>query len=445
MQRILIVGGGYAGFYAARTLERRLSPTEAELTIIDPRPYMTYQPFLPEVAAGSIEPRHAAVSHRRHLKRTRLIAGRVTVVDHQHKIATVQPSDGGPLTIGYDIILVTAGAVTRTFPIPGLREQAIGFKHVEEAVAVRDRLMTALDRAAVLEPGPERRRLLTVTIVGGGFTGIEVLGELMSLARSMIRRYPELRAQDLNFHLIEARDRVLPEVTDRPGRWVVRSLQDRGARIHLNTTLESAQDGHLVLSDGEEFDTDLLIWAAGNAATEVVARHTDLPTDPSGLLIARPELRIGGDNGPVADAWTAGDDAFVPDLASPVRGARTVPNAQHAVRQGKRVGKNIAAYLHGRRLKPYVHHSIGVVATLGIGRGIFQYHRLVIKGPLAWLIHRGYHVLAVPMWERKARVAAGWMTQAIFGRDLVSLEPVQHPRREFVDAAELDRVRSKAA
>lgn len=442
MRRILIVGGGYAGFYAARTLERRLSRKEAELMMIDPRPYMTYQPFLPEVAAGSIEPRHAAVSQRRHLKRTRLIAGRVTAVDHEHKIVTVQPSDGGSLTFGYDTILVTAGAVTRTFPIPGLREQAIGFKHVEEAVSVRDRVMTALERAAVLEPGPARRRLLTFTIVGGGFTGIEVLGELLSLATSMIRRYPELRAEDLAFHLIEASDRVLPEVTEEPARWVIRSLQDRGARMHLSTTLVSATNGHLVLSDGEEFDTNLLVWAAGNAATEVVARHTDLPTDRSGMLIARPDLRIGSDDAPVADAWTAGDDAFVPDLASGVPGARTVPNAQHAVRQGRRVGKNIAAQLHGRPLKPYLHHSIGVVATLGIGRGIFQYHRLVIKGPLAWLMHRGYHVLAVPMWERKVRVAAGWVTQAIFGRDVVSLEPVQHPRREFVDAAELDRLRS---
>jgi NADH dehydrogenase len=349
------------------------------------------------------------------------------------------------MTIDYDIILVTAGAVTRTFPVPGLREHAIGFKHVEEAVAVRDRVLTALDRAAVLPAGRQRTRLLTFTVVGGGFTGIEVLGELLSLASAMIKRYPELGPDDLTFHLVEAKERVLPEVGTEPARWVVRSLRDRGARVHLRTSLISAENGHLVLSDGEEFDSDLIIWTAGNAATEVISRHTDLPTDRSGLLIVRPDLRVGSDDLPIVDAWAAGDDALIPDLASDVPGARTVPNAQHAVRQGKRVGRNIAAQLHGGKLRPYVHHSIGVVATLGIGRGIFQYHRLVITGPPAWLIHRGYHVLAVPMWERKVRVAAGWVTQAVFGRDLVSLEPVQHPRQAFVDAAaDDDHVRPAA-
>jgi NADH:ubiquinone reductase (H+-translocating) len=435
MRRILIVGGGYAGFYTAWRLERRLRPREAELMIIDPRPYMTYQPFLPEVAAGSIEARHAAVSHRRHLKRTNLIAGSVTAIDHQHKQVTVQPPDGPELTIPYDIIVITAGAVTRTFPIPGLREHAIGLKHVEEAVAIRDRLLTALDRAAALEPGPERSRLLTFTFVGGGFTGIEALGELLALATAMLKRYPELQSSELTFHLVEASGRVLPEVSEQSADWVVRSLQKRGALIHLDTSLVSAEDGHAVLSSGEEFDTNLIIWTAGNAAIPAIARHTDLPLTKQGLLVVRPDLRVGTDDAPVIDAWAAGDDAFIPDLASEVPGARTVPNAQHAVRQGKQLARNIAAQLHGRKLTEYVHHSIGVVATLGLGRGIFQYRGLVIKGFPAWLIHRGYHVLAVPSWERKIRVFADWTTGLIFGRDAASLAMVEHPRQAFMEAA----------
>jgi len=195
---------------------------------------MTYQPFLPEVLAGSVEPRHAAVSLRRHLHRTRLIAGTVTAIDHEHRNVTVQPADGPAFPLGYDIIVVTAGAVTRKLAVPGVAEQAIGLKHVEEAVAIRDRMLTAFDRAAALPPGPRRQRLLTVTFAGGGFSGVEGFGELLSLATSLIRRYPELSPAELRFHLVEARDRILPEVSDRPGRWVVRSLEKRGARVHLN-------------------------------------------------------------------------------------------------------------------------------------------------------------------------------------------------------------------
>ncbi|EWM11929.1 NAD(P)/FAD-dependent oxidoreductase [Kutzneria sp. 744] len=213
MQRILIVGGGYAGFYAARGLEKRLRAGEASVTVVDPRPYLTYQPFLPEVLAGSIEARHAAVSMRGHLRRTKVIAGRVRLIDHARRTAVVQPPDGAEFSVDYDVIVVTAGAVTRRLPVPGIAEQAIGLKHVEEAVAIRDRMLTSVDRAAALPPGPMRRKLLTVVFVGGGFSGVEGFGELLSLASSLLKRYPEISASELRFHLVQATDRILPEVS----------------------------------------------------------------------------------------------------------------------------------------------------------------------------------------------------------------------------------------
>lgn len=428
MRKILVVGGGYAGFYTAWKLEKKLRKGEAELTLVDPRPYMTYQPFLPEVAAGSIEARHAAISLRRHLRRTKLVAGMVTEIDHARRAVTVRPMDGPMFDIGYDIIVVTAGAVTRKFPVPGIAEHAIGLKHIEEAVAIRDRLLTSFDRAAVLEPGPARQRLLTVTFVGGGFTGVEGFAEVFSLAKALVKRYPELDESELRFHLVEAAGRILPEVTDRPGRWVVRSLEQGGAKVHLNTTVQSAVDGHIVLSNGEEYDSGLIVWTAGNAANPVVHKHTDLPTDAVGRIVVTADLRVPG----VEDAWAAGDNAAVPDLASDVPGALTVPNAQHAYRQGKLLAKNVAATLRGGKAKAYEHHSLGAVATLGIGRGIFQWRWIVIKGFLAWLMHRGYHVLAVPSWERKVRVLAVWLTAVFYGRDIVSLASVEHPRDAFV-------------
>jgi NADH dehydrogenase len=434
MRKILIVGGGYAGFYTAWRLEKKLRRDEAEVTLVDPRPYMTYQPFLPEVVAGSVEARHAAVPLRRHLKTTRIVAASVTAIDHQHRVVAVRTVDGDDLELDYDVIVVTAGAVTRKFPVPGIGDQAIGLKNVEEAVAIRDRLLTAFDRAAALPPGPRREKLLTITVVGGGFSGVEGFGELLSLATALLKRYPEISRDELRFHLVEASGRILPEVTERPGRWVVRELERRGGRVHLDTQVTAAVDGHVVLSTGEEFDSDLIVWTAGNGANPVVGQHTDLPVDERGFVVVRPDLRVGTEADPVPDAWAAGDAAAVPDLAVP--GTRTVPNAQHAYRQGKHLARNLVAALRGKEPKDYVHHSLGAIATLGLGRGIFQYRRIVITGLLAWLMHRGYHVLAVPTWERKVRVLAIWLTQALFGRDILSLASVQHPRDAFVAGGE---------
>lgn len=439
MRKIVIVGGGYAGFYTAWKLEKSLRRGEAKVVVIDPRPYLTYQPFLPEVLSGAVEARHAAVSLRRNLHRTKLVAGAVTAIEHGRKTVTVRPTQGADFEISYDVLVVTAGAVTRTFAVPGLTEQAIGMKHVEEAVAIRDRLLTAFDEASVLPPGPARSRLLTVTFVGGGFAGVEGFAELLSLANKLLSFYPELSAADLSFHLVEAKHRILPEVSDRPGKWVVQQLEKRGAQVHLDCSMVSAVDGHVVLSNGIEYDGELIVWTAGNAAPQLVRNHTDLPVNAQGRLLVRADLRIGTEDAPLEDAWAAGDDAAVPDLAAPVAGTSTVPNAQHAVRQGKLLAKNLKASLRGRAPKEYVHHSLGAVATLGLGTGIFQFRGLVIKGFLAWLMHRGYHVLAVPTWDRKFRVLAVWITAAFYGRDIVSLASVQRPREAFVTEADVPR------
>lgn len=427
MRRILIVGGGYAGFYTAWRLEKRLRRSEAEVTIVDPRGYMTYQPFLPEVAAGSVEARHAIVPLRAHLRTTRVIEGYTTSIDHAHRFARVRTLDGREHRVDYDVLALTAGAVSRTLPVPGLSETALGLKTVEEAAAVRDRFLVAFEKAAHLPPGPERRAALAVTVVGGGFTGVELFGELLSLGTSLLRSYGELDADDLSFHLVEATARILPEVSEEPGRWVVRHLEERGGRIHLNTRVLSAADGRIVLSTGEEYDNGLLVWAAGNASNPVVARHTDMPLDSRGLVLTRPDLRVGTEDEILADAWAAGDGAAIPDLASPTPGALTVPNAQNAVRQGKLLAANLLATLRGHDPRPYVHRSLGAVATLGLGHGVFEYRRIVIRGWLAWMMHRGYHVLAVPTWQRKVQVLLVWLAAAVFGRDIASLPWIGRP------------------
>ena len=435
MKRIAIVGGGYAGFYAALGLERELSRSdEAEVILIDPRPYMTYQPFLPEVLAGSIEARHTLVSLRKNLPRTHVISGSVVKISHANRSVIVRPHAGDDYALIYDVVVVTAGAVTRLYPVAGLKEGAIGIKHVEEAIAIRNRLLASFDRAANLPVGNDRKRLLTVVVVGGGFSGVEAFGELFSLAVSLLGYYPELKLKDLDFRLVEAASRLMPEVSVGIAARVTESFERRGAHVHLSTQVVSAVDGHVVLSTGEQFDAHIIIWAAGNGANHVIAKHTDLPVDSQGFLVVRADLRVGTEDLSIDDAWGAGDDAGIPDLSGDSPTGRALPNAQNAVRQGRLLATNIVASLRGRPTKQYRHRNLGTIATLGMGRGAFESGRMRFTGFFAWLIHRAYHVYAIPTLERKVRVLAGWCFSLLFGRDIVSVEDAQHPRSAFVRA-----------
>ncbi|CAN5590944.1 FAD-dependent oxidoreductase [soil metagenome] len=435
MRKILIVGGGYAGFYTALKLEKWLARGEANVTMVDPRPYRTDQPFLPDAAAGAIEPRHAVVSHRRHLHKTNIITAKVTNVDHAAKTATITPAVGEPWTIDYDIVIMTAGAVSRTFPIPGVADEAIGLKNIEEAIAVRDLLITNFYKASNLPAGPERERLLTFVVVGGGFAGIEAFGEMRSLASSLVAQYPTLSFEDTHFHLIEAMGRIMPEVSLKTSLWVIKNLAERGAQIHLDTQLTSAVDGRIELSTGESFESDLIVWTAGVMANPVV-RNTDLPIEERGRLRVQADLRAIDDSGVIEGAWAAGDVAAVPDL-TPGHGVGgfCVPNAQHAVRQGKLMAKNVVAVIRGEEPREYYHKNQCAVAGIGLYHGVFQSGNVAFKGLIAWFMHRGYHGLAIPMWERKIRAFGNWIFNFLLRRDTVSIEARVHPRAAFEEFA----------
>jgi NADH:ubiquinone reductase (H+-translocating) len=429
--KILIVGGGYAGFYTAWKLEKLLRKGEAEVTVVDPRPYMTYQPFLPEIAAGSIDPRHALVPLRSHLTKTEIVTASVTKIDHATKTATITPRDGEPYEFAYDQIVVTAGSVSRTFPIPGVADEAVGMKNVEEAIYVRDRILTNFDRAATLPKGdPLRERLLTFTVIGGGFAGIEAFAEMRDFASALVKKYDQISFEDTHFHLIEAMGRIMPEVSLKTSLWVIKNLAERGAEIHLETQLQSAVGGVIQLSTGQTFESDLVVWTAGVMATPML-RNTDLPIEERGRLRVQADLRVINDDGVVADAWGAGDVSAVPDLTGKGVGGFCVPNAQHAVRQGKRMSKNIVATLRGEKTVDYFHQPAGAVAGLGLYVGVFQKGNIGITGFPAWVMHRGYHGLAMPTWERKARVITMWLVNLFWGRDLASIEAVEAPKASF--------------
>lgn len=434
MPRILIVGGGYAGFYTAKKLEKWLRPGEAEVTVVDPRPYMTYQPFLPEVAAGSIEPRHAVVSQRRHLRNTEVITAEVAEIDHKKKVATIKPALGKAWKLEYDVLVFAAGAVSRTFPIPGVADVAIGLKNIEEAIEVRDRVLTNFDKASDLPAGKERDRLLTFTVIGGGFAGIEIFGELRSLASELIKYYPSITFEDIHFHLIEAMDRIMPEVSLKTSHWVLKHLAERGAVVHLETQLTSAVGGKVEMSNGEKFESDLIIWTAGVMANPML-RQTDLPLDDRGRLTVGADLRVRNGETIVEGAWGAGDACAVPDLTGGGVKGFCVPNAQHAVRQAKLLAKNVVGVIRGDAPAEYFHKNMGAVAGLGLYHGVYQSGKIAFKGFIAWLMHRGYHGLAVPMWERKIRVFGNWIINFLVHRDIVSIQDRVTPRASFEEFA----------
>lgn len=421
--RILIVGGGYVGLYAARRLQRRLRPGEATITLVDPEPNMTYQPFLAEAAAGLIEARHVVVPLRRALPHCQVVTGAVKEVATGRKEVCVTLPGGGEQLLRYDLLVLAPGSVSRTPPIPGLAERGLGFKTVGEAVKLRNHVLSRLDFAATT-PDPEmRRRALTFVVVGGGYAGIEALAELEDMARAALRLYPNLALPDLRWHLVEATERVLPEVSAGLGRYTVRQLRKRGIGVHLDTVVGSLEGGHVVLSNGESFASDTVIWTAGVRANSLMQR-VGLPLDRTGRLRCTPKLRVEGR----ADVYSAGDCAAVPDLTSRDPNALCGPSAQHAVRQAKRLADNLLASLRGRALKDYRHRNVGSVASLGLYKGVAEVYGVRLRGLPAWLLHRAYHLSLLPTVRQMGQVATDWALAGFFGRELLSLEQVQRPR-----------------
>ena len=445
--RVLIVGGGYVGLTVAQQLQKKVKAAGGIVTLVDPLPYMTYQPFLPEVVGGHIEARHAVVPHRRHLKDTEVITGSVTSVDHEAKTAVVglgSAADGSAdsVEISYQDIVMGAGATTRTFPIEGLAENGIGLKTIEEALGLRNHILERLESASMMTDEQAKRRALTFSVIGGGFAGIECIAEMEDIIRAAVSQNPRLAQSDVRIVLVEAMGRIMPEVTEDQAVGVVEHLRGRGVEVFLNTSLGSAVDGQLTLismADKEEVDSfpaDTLVWTAGVAAN-AVARSSSFPVDERGRITGSATLQILNEDGDVIEgSWTAGDIAAIPDLTGAGPGGFCVPNAQHASRQAKVLAKNLLSVRFGNgELTEYKHESLGAVAGLGLYKGVGNPMGVKLTGALAWAAHRGYHGMAIPTLERKARVAGGWINELILGRDVTPLRDLENPTKAFFEAA----------
>ncbi|MGH3436831.1 MAG: NAD(P)/FAD-dependent oxidoreductase [Sciscionella sp.] len=426
--RIVIVGGGYVGMYTALKLQKKLRAKEASVTVIDPQPHMTYQPFLPEAAAGSIEPRHVVVPLRRVLKRCHVITARVRNIEHARKIVTTQSADGHVEEIGYDALVVALGSISRLLPIPGLAEVGIGFRTIGEAIYLRNHVLSRMDLASSTLDPEKRRRLLTFTVIGGGFSGIEALGELEDMSHFASRYYENIEPDDIRWVLVEAAGRILPEVRESLGAYTVQQLEKRGIKVYLDTLAKSVENGHVMLSDGTEYDSDTIIWTAGVKANPVL-RNTDLPLDKRGRVTATAALQVEG----LPGVWAAGDCSAVPDLSKTADDPQATcpPNAQHAVRQSKLLAANIVTVLRGGKPKDYFHKNVGSVASLGLHKGVADTYNVKIKGRIAWFMHRAYHVSQMPTFNRKIRIQVDWLTGGLFRREVVALGQINDPKADF--------------
>ncbi|HLK74669.1 MAG TPA: FAD-dependent oxidoreductase [Streptosporangiaceae bacterium] len=421
---ILIVGGGYIGMYTARRLERLLRRGEATVTVVDPRGYMTYQPFLAEAAGGSVEPRHVIAALPRVLRRTRILTGKIVSIDHASRLAVFAPVSGPERALHYDVLVMAAGSVSRVLPVDGLAEYGAGFKTVSEAVHLRNHVLGQLAVAASADDPAVRAQALTFVVVGGGFAGVEALAELQGLADEAVRFHPALDRAELRWVLVEATGRILPELDERLGQWTLRALRRRGVDVRLHTRLASAAHGTVLLDDGSELAAGTLVWAAGVRPSPLGA-SAGLPADETGRIQVGADLAVTG----VPGVFAAGDIAAVPDLSRP--GEFCAPNAQHAVRQSKVLARNIVAFVRGGQLKPYRHAYLGSVAGLGHHQGVAQVYRIRLTGFAGWLAHRVYHLFWVPTLSHKARVLADWTLALFFRRETTQLTSLEHPEDDF--------------
>jgi NADH dehydrogenase len=418
---VVIAGGGFGGLYAARTLERVLPPHSARVTLVNDVNFMLYTPLLPGAAAGTLEPRHVVVPLREELASTDLRLGRVTGADPASNRLFVDTLEGHHERISYDHLIVALGSVSRSLPIPGLAEHAIGFKTLSEAIALRNRLLLCMEMAETVDDPEVRAEYLTFVFVGGGYAGLEGLAELQDFAADVVDLYPRCRMQGMRFVLVEARERVMYEIDAGLAEFAARELRGRGIEFRLNTTVEEVTERAVRLKGGEVIPARTLTWTAGVKPPPVVER-LGLPLDDGGRIKTDKYMRVEG----VENVWAIGDAAAVPDPAAR-RKRPSPPTAQHALRQGRQVARNVAAALGTGRARPFSYRTLGAFVDLGRHLAVANTMGIKWRGFPAWFLARTYHLAAMPGWRRRMRLVTDWTVDLLFDRDASELGQLGHP------------------
>jgi NADH dehydrogenase len=410
---VVIAGGGFGGFYAARALERLLPAQSARVTLVNDANFMLYTPLLPGAAGATLDPRHVVVPLRSQLKHTELTVGQVTGADPARRTLAVERLDGEPLDLSYDQLVIALGSVSRTLPIPGLAEHATGLKSLSDATALRNQVLTCMDIAESLEDHSRRAEYLGFVFVGAGYAGVEGLAELQDFAAEAIELYPRCRAEGMRWVLLEAKERIMQEVPASLSEFAERELRGRGVEVRTDTTLREVTARSVTLSGGETIPARTVVWTAGVKPSPVVGK-LGFPLDDGGRILVDRMMGVDGHAG----VWAIGDCAAVPDPSRP--GQPCPPTAQHAIRQGRLVARNVSSTLRGERARPFRYRTKGVVAELGHNNAVAITLGVRWHGFPAWFIARTYHLLLMPGLGRRLRLLADWNVALAFGRDTSS-------------------------
>jgi NADH dehydrogenase len=425
---VVIAGGGFGGANVARRLERTLPKQSARLMLVNDVNFLLYTPFLPEAAAGLLEPRHVVTPLREILHRTYLRLGAITAHDPAARTVDLQTHEGEVQTIRYDQLVIALGSVSRTVPVPGLAEHAIGFKSLADAIWLRNHVIETLEEANVTEDPERREKLLTYVFVGGGYAGLEALAELQDFAADAMDSYPRARLHGMRWILVEATDRVLPEIDPKLADYAVRQLRGRGIEVRLGTTLEAVDGDSATLSTGERVPTRTMVWTAGVRPHPSLA-HLSVPLDEKGRIPVDDHLAVSGMQG----VWAIGDCAAIPDR----KRGDAPPTAQHAIREAKVVAANVGADLGIGEMRSYRYSSRTAFVNLGRYKAVGRIGALTFRGFLAWWLARTYHLSQIPGAFRKLRAVIDWTVSLPFQRDLSEVGSIGHPRPLREEAYEL--------
>jgi NADH:ubiquinone reductase (H+-translocating) len=416
---VVIAGGGFGGAAAAHELERVMPKQSARLALVNETNFALYTPFLPEAAAGTLEPRHVVTPLREMLKRTYLRIGAIVGHDPEAKTVTLRAKYGETETMPYDQLLLALGSTSRVLPVPGLAQHAVGFKSLADAIFLRNHVVETLEEANATEDPRRREELLTYVFVGGGYAGLEALAELQDFAADAMDCYPRARLHGMRWVLVEASDRVLPEIDRELADYALRELRGRGIDIRLQTTLEEVTAESARLSSGEVLPTRTVVWTAGVKAQPILG-ELNLPLDERGRVPVDSYLRVQG----LDSVWAIGDCAAAPDP----RGGTCPPTAQHAVRQGPVVARNIAAELGIGTPRPFEYRSEASFVNLGRYKAVGRVGNRTFRGFPAWWMARTYHMSQIPGAARKFRAVLDWSAGLPFRRDIAEVGSIGKPK-----------------
>jgi NADH dehydrogenase len=420
-KRILILGGGFAGAYTARHLEKRLGRDPGvEVALIARENFVLFTPMLHEVAGGDVAVTDIVQPLRKMLRHARVGIANIEAIDLLKKQVRITHADlPNPVDVTYDQLVLAVGAVTNFFNTPGLEEHALTMKTLGDAILVRNRVIDALELADNQIDATARKTTLTAVVAGGGFAGVETVGAINDFFREGMKSYPHLKEDMLRVVLVHTGEVILPELGESLGGYAQKKLAQRGVEIRVKTKVTAYDSKEATLDDGTKIPTRMLIWTAGTTPSPLVS---SLPCAlQRGRVLANECLQVPDWPG----VWALGDCALVPDPFHP--GKFYPPTAQHATRQAAVLADNIVAVMRGQAPRPFRFKILGLLASIGRRAGVAEILGIHFSGIIAWWLWRGIYLSKLPGFQKKVRVALDWMLDLVFSKDIVQLPTLRSP------------------